>query len=258
MSWYPQVGVGAIAQFPLTRSRQWRMITNDLESGETIAIADQHANAIGWTLAYQDLSNAEVLQFTNLFAASQGQAVSFNFVDPLANLLGWSEEFTNADWQTGALQSSAGISDPLGGQGAASLSNFSPGPLTVQQTVQMSGDYVGCFSVWVQATAKGSVVLQRDTAQTVVPVGTAWKRVFINGKGTAGANQSTFGVTLAAGQQVQLFGPQVEAQPYPSAYKQATAARGIYQKTYFASDELNIVSTGVGLSSCKITLISWF
>ena len=36
MSWFPQIGAGSMAQFPLQRSRKWRAIMNDLESGERI------------------------------------------------------------------------------------------------------------------------------------------------------------------------------------------------------------------------------
>ena len=43
MTWFPQTGAGSVAQFPLTRSRQWRMISNDLEDGKTIVVADQNA-----------------------------------------------------------------------------------------------------------------------------------------------------------------------------------------------------------------------
>jgi hypothetical protein len=89
-----------------------------------------------------------------------------------------------------------------------------------------------------------------------VSVGPSWNRVFISGAGTSGAANSTFSITLNPGQHIAMFGPQVEAQPYPSAYKQTVTARGIYSATRFDSDELNIVGTGVGLSSCKIALRS--
>jgi hypothetical protein len=258
MSWFPQVGAGSVAQFPLNRSRQWRMISNDLESGERIALADQYSNQIQWALSYQDLSDAEVLTFTNLFAASQGQAGSFGFIDPLANLLGWSEDFTRPDWQAGSPHASSGVADPLGTQRAWLLVNGSPGPLTLQQTLGLPGEYMACFSVWVRSANRGTAVLQRDSLECAVPVGTVWKRAFMGGRGVNGASQSSFGITLAAGQQIEMFGPQVEAQPYPSAYKQTTTPRGIYQQTTFATDELNVVSTGKALSACQISLMSRF
>jgi hypothetical protein len=256
MTWFPQIGAGSVAQFPLTRVRRWRNISNQLESGERIVLADRNANEIGWELNYQDLSDTEVVGFTDLFDASQGQAFTFFFADPLANLLGWSEDLTRPEWQTNLLQTSPGIADPVGSQRAWSIANGAAGALALQQTLGLSGDYMACFSVWVRSAGKTTVVLQRDSQQTVMPVGTAWKRVSLNGRGTSGATESTFGVLLAPGQGIQVFGPQVEVQPYPSTYKSTTVARGIYQQTSFAADELNIVSTSVGLSSCQITLRS--
>ena len=32
MNWFPQIGAGSVAQFPVTRSRKWRAITNSLET----------------------------------------------------------------------------------------------------------------------------------------------------------------------------------------------------------------------------------
>ena len=55
-------------------------------------------------------------------------------------------------------------------------------------------------------------------------VGPAWQRVFVSGAGASGAAQSSFSIAVAAGQTVDVWGLQVEAQPYPSAYKQTSAA----------------------------------
>jgi hypothetical protein len=256
MTWYPQIGAGSIAQFPITRSRQWRTIANALESGARITLPDQHANQIGWRLDYQDLTDAEVQNLTGLFGACQGRAAAFGFVDPLANLLGWSEDLTRPDWQAGLLTTAPDVNDPLGSQRAWSLTNNAIGTLSLQQTLGISGDYIACFSVWVKGSGRGTVILRHDATQSTVPVGTAWSRVFISGAGLSGAAHSTFAVSLLPGQQVEIFGPQVEAQPYPSGYKRTVTARGIYPQTWFASDDLSIVSTGPGLSSSRLTLQS--
>jgi hypothetical protein len=256
MSWYPQVGAGSVAQFPVTRSRKWRAITNGLESGEKIMLPDTSAGQIQWKLSYQDLSSVEVQNLGNLFAASQGGFAAFTFIDPFANLLGWSENFLQPGWQLGLLETAAGATDPLGTQRASVLANPSPGAQTIQQTLGVFGNYVACFSAYLQSNAAGTVTLHRDGTQVTVGVGPSWKRFYVNGLGTSGAAQSSFSIELAAGQAINVWGLQVEAQPYPSAYKQTSAALGIYEETYFANDELKITSTGVGLSSCEITLIS--
>ena len=43
MSFYPQIGPGTVAQFPVARTRKWRVITSVLESGERIVLPDTSA-----------------------------------------------------------------------------------------------------------------------------------------------------------------------------------------------------------------------
>ena len=57
MSFYPQFGTGSVAQFPLRRSRKWRMILNELESGERVVLPDNPAGQIDWSLSYSDLTD---------------------------------------------------------------------------------------------------------------------------------------------------------------------------------------------------------
>jgi hypothetical protein len=256
MSWFPQIGAGSVAQFPVSRSRRWRTITNQMESTELITLPDAAAGQIEWKLSYQDLVDAEVANLSNLFAASQGEFAAFTFIDPLANLLGWSEGLSQPAWQLGLLQATAGVSDPLGTQRAWSVANPNPGAQALQQTLGVSGTYVTCFSAYLRSNLAGAVTLQRDGLQAIVNVGPTWKRAYVSGVGPGGAGQSTFSLFLAAGQTVDVWGLQVEAQPYPSTYRQTSAALGIYEETYFGNDELTITSTNVGFSSCKITLSS--
>jgi hypothetical protein len=209
-----------------------------------------------WRLRYEDLSDSEVSAISGLFTAAQGQFGSFTFIDPLANLLGWSETLGNGAWQSSELTITAGATDPLGTQRATTIANGSPGSLSISQTLGISGDYVACFSAYVKSSAAGAITLQRDSSNTSVTVGTQWTRVCLSGTGTAGAAQSSFSLLVAAGQTIQVFGLQVEAQPAPSVYKPTQAAAGIYEETYFADDELTVTSTAPGLSRAAVNLIS--
>jgi hypothetical protein len=256
MSFFPQVGAGSVAQYPVTRSRRWRAIVDQLEDGEIIMLPDTTAGQIQWKLSYRDLVAAEVTNLSALFTASQGAFAPFTFIDPMANLLGWSESLSQSSWQLGLLQSAAGVTDPLGTTRASSLTNPSAGTQSLQQSLGVSGDYVACFSAYLRSSVPGTIKLQRDGTAVTVPVGTGWQRAFMNGRGVSGAVQSTFSIALGAGQTIDVWGLQVEVQPYPSAYKQTVEALGIYPETYFGNDELTIASTSVGLSSCLITLMS--
>jgi len=256
VSFYPQIGRGSVAQFPLRRTRKWRAITNELESGERIVLPDSAAGQIEWYLKYTDLSDAEAQLLSALFGNCTGAYGAFVFIDPLANLLGWSEDLSRPDWQLGLMGQSGSVGDPMGTNRASSVSNGNPGSQQLSQTLEISGDYIACFSAWVRSDAAGTVSIQRDNAQTTVAIGPLWKRIYVSAAGAGGAAQSTFSIVLAAGQAVDVWGLQVEAQPYPSTYKQTQIARGIYDETYFGSDEMTVTNSGPGLSSCSIQLIS--
>ena len=256
MSLFPQIGAGSVAQFPLTRSRRWRSIVNQMESTEQILLPDTAGSEIVWRLRYQDLTDAEMGFLSALFASSQGSFGAFTFIDPFANLLGWSEDLTQPVWQAGLLQHASGVSDPLGTTRASSITNTSPGAQTLTQTLALPGSYIACFSAYLRSDTAGNVTLHRDGTEVTAAVSPAWKRVFISGAGISGAVQSVFSISIAAAQTIDVWGLQVEVQPYPSAYRQTTTPLGIYEETYFENDELSITSVSPGLSSCDVRLLS--
>ena len=244
----------AVSRAPRAQGR--RAIANELEGGEQILLPDADGGQIGWDLHYVDLSDTEATALKNLFASCSGSYAWFTFIDPMANLLGWSEDLTRSDWQPGLLSNSYGANDPLGTQRASTLANGHPGAQSLVQSVSIPGDYVGCLSAWVRSDVGGNITLQRDNTQSTVTVGSSWARVYLSAPGTSGAMQSTFSISLQAGQSIDIWSLQVEAQPYPSPYKQTFAARGIYDETYFATDDLNVTSAAPGLFSCAVQLIS--
>jgi hypothetical protein len=256
MNWFPQVGTGAVAQFPLQRKRQWRAITNLMESGELISLPDPNGGQIEWRLSYQDLTDTEVANLTSLFAASNGEAIPFGFVDPFANLLGWSENLTQPGWQPGLLTLSGGVNDPVGTQRAWTLRNSTPGEQMLSQTIGIPGSYTACFSVYIWSQSAGTIGILRDAGRTNLPIGPQWKRIQIGATGTSGATQSTFSLAIPAGASLNVFGLQVEAQPWPSLYRPTGEAAGILEETRFTGSSLSVTNTAPGLSSCQITLVS--
>lgn len=254
MNWFPQIGSGALAQFPLRRKRQWRAITNVLESGELISLPDSNGGQIEWRLSYQELTDAEAANLTSLYATS-GSAIPFGFIDPFANLLGWSEDLSQAGWQTSQLALTGGGSDPVGTSRAWTVQNAGAAEQTLSQTIGVPGEYTACFSVYVRSATTGNVGIARDATRVNVPVGPQWKRIQVSGTGAAGAATATFSLAIAAGSSVQVFGLQAEAQPWPSPYRPTGAASGILEETRF-SGPLAISNTAPGLSSCQVTLVS--
>jgi len=256
MKWFPQAGAGTLAQLPLRLARTWRAIRNVLENGERVVLPDTGYGQIEWRLSFHDLSQPEAQRLEDLFVAMQGSYGTFGFVDPTANLIASSEDLARPDWQAGLLAIAGGAADPLGATGAWVVSNGSAGEQLLTQTVAVPGEYTGCFSAWVRCDTTGSITLRRDGTAITAGIGPSWKRLFVSGAGTAGADHSDVSIELTAGQNIELWGLQFEAQPYPSRYKQSRSASGIYEETYFGTDELKVTSTGVDLSACEITLIS--
>lgn len=256
MNWFPQTGAGSLAQYPMERARSWRRISNSLENGERISLPDYGAAEVLWDLTWEDLTDAESGQIAALFQNMRGPAGSFLFIDPLVNLLGWSEDLSKSDWQTGQLSIAGAVADPQGGTRASRVSNGAQGSQSLTQTIGVRGEYVACFSVWVRSNSIGVACIQRDGHQSIYAIGPAWKRIQVSGPGTAGQADSSFSLVLDAGQSIEVWGFQAEAQPAPSAYKVSGAATGIYPETRFASPELTITSTGPGLSACRLRLLS--
>jgi hypothetical protein len=256
MNWFPQLGAGAIAQFPVHRKRQWRAMMNVLESGERIALPDTKGGQVEWRLNYRDLTDTEVANLTTLFAGSSGAALSFGFVDPFANLLGWSEDLAKPDWQLGLLNATGGLSDPMGTTRAWTIQNPSPAEQTLSQSLGVPGDYTICFSAYVRSDSAGAMSILRDATRLDLPVGPQWKRIQIGGRGVAGAVESTFALAVGAGNSLRVFGLQVEAQPWPSPYRPTGVASGILEETRFGGDDLTVTNTSPGLSDCQVTLVS--
>ena len=256
MNWFPQVGSGSIAQFPLERARRWRSISNMLENGERISLPDYGTAEIHWDLAYEDLSDAEAGRIQTLFENTQGPGAAFTFIDPLVNLLAWSEDLAQNDWQKGQLSIAPGAPDPWGGTRGSHLFNGAQGAQSLAQTVSVRGEYVGCFSAWVRSNSIAVISIVRDSHQSTYAIGPAWKRIQVTGTGIPGQAESTFSLRLEPGQSLDIWGLQVEAQPAPSVYKISGTASGIYPETRFATPDLTIISTGPGRFACRLPLVS--
>lgn len=255
MSWYPQTSAGALVQLPLRRRTIWRAITNQFETGERISLPDRGAGRIEWHLAYRDLSEIEAAAITNFFRSTRGAFGTFSFADPGANLLGWSEDLSRNDWQVGLVAVAGGGPGPGGISGSWLLSNSSAGAQGVAQTVALPGEYTTCFSVYLRSASPVNVTLRRGSASTTVTTSAKWKRYFLTGP-VPGEDNATFSLDVPAGSAAEVWGLQVEAGPYPSQYRPTEAAAGICERTSFASDELAITATGVGLFASEFTLIS--
>jgi hypothetical protein len=125
------------------------------------------------------------------------------------------------------------------------------------QTLNVPGYFQYCLSVWVCSTSGSAVTLAVANSSKCFAVGTQWSRVYISANpGQTGATTVTFGVQVAAGGSVELFGMQAEAQPGPSDYKITGATGGVYPKARFGSDQITVTAQGTDVYDAVIQIVS--
>jgi hypothetical protein len=246
-----------VAQFPISKRRVTRTVVNEAADGTRVKLADAAAACIEWELEFAGLSDAERGAIADLHAAAEGRLLAFTFLDPTGNLLCWSEKLDESVWERNALLLLApGSSDPLGGSNATRISNTGAGALAIAQTVNAPGWFEYALSVWARSDSAQQVTLARSTeTQTQAAsfgIGVEWKRITLAGAFGGTEEAVTFGAELSAGQTVELFGFQAEAQPGASGYKKTLSACGLYPAARFASDELALTADGPGRHSGRV------
>jgi hypothetical protein len=251
---YPQLTTGAYSQFPLRKQRRTRTVTNMAADGSSIKLADPNGALTEWQLRYEGLSDTELSNLQQFFAAAEGSLIGFTFLDPAGNLLAWSEDLTNAVWEAGPfLTSAAGVTDPFGGTRAFHLTNSGAGAQSLSQTLNVPTGYIYSFSVYVQAAQPTTVTLLLGSNNAQAAAGPNWTRISVTGSGDPTATAILFGIELPPGV-IGVFGPQVEVQAEPSAYQKSTTG-GVYQDARFGDDTFSFATTDVNRHSVTVNIV---
>jgi len=194
---YPQLGTGALGQFPIRKQRHTRTVTNSTSDGRTIKLADPAGATTEWQLDYADITDSEAGAIETFFAAAEGTLNGFTFLDPAGNLLAWSGQLDDAVWVRGPMLSLAGGEpDPAGGALAWRLTNTGGGPQAIIQTLAAPGDYVYCLSVYARAQANTVVTALLGSVRVAQSVTAGWNRITFTGTGGAGAESVQFGLEI--------------------------------------------------------------
>jgi hypothetical protein len=256
------------AGFPLKRETCFLTRVNRLEGGAEYRLCEQQRRLCRWEF---DLRNATLEQLQRLEASFQGVAgryESFAFLDPLENLLLWSEDFSQTVWEktdAPAFQAGGQLPDPLGGNGAQRWSNTSPSPNALSQWLavpeaglQLTG------SVWAKAASPVELALAvvaegQESFEARVTLGTEWRRYSAGGRfGDASSGQQVgLRLQLPPDSTVDLFGAQLMALPSPGAYTKTTDARGFHPRCRFGSDVLSRSETAAGSGGVKFAIVEF-
>ncbi|HSU33365.1 MAG TPA: hypothetical protein VLJ11_19210 [Bryobacteraceae bacterium] len=259
---FPQLASGALAQYPIQKTRLVPTIKNVLLDGSMILASElnfnPHASRLLFQLSYSNLETADMQALQAHFEACLGPLRAFTFIDPTDNMLASSSDLTATGWQRGAIQIVPGATDPNGDGEAFVLTNVSQASQGIVQTLAVPAHYQYCLSAYVTSTQAGSVVLSRTgtsaSNSTVVQVGSSWTRVISSGRLNDGGTTFTAGLILMPGQQVTVYGMQLEAQLQPSRYRATRGMGGVYTRAHWAVDEFPIMAQAPNLFSTSFSI----
>ncbi|MBI4876807.1 MAG: hypothetical protein HY822_19395 [Acidobacteria bacterium] len=263
MPYFPQLSTGNLAQYPVVRRRRMRSVVNESPGGGRLAWADANAESTEWELALRGLTAAEWGAIESLFESRGGRLNSFVFLDPVDNLLGWSEELSADIWTADPMLAiEAGRADPVGTQRGSRLVNTGQAAQRLTQALAAPAWFQYCLSAQVRSESRSPVRLVLRSAQSesssVFEAGADWRPVWFAAKPGSTAEAVACGVELAPGASVEVFGLQLEAQGGPGAYSSTPAQGGVYPACRFGDDVLRCTAEGadqyavtVRITSCR-------
>jgi len=256
---YPQLTSGALSQYPIRKVRLARTVKNILPDGSMILYSDPGAAQLIWQLAYTELSDTDVQALEAHFSACLGPFHAFTFIDPTDNMLVSSSDIVAAPWQVPTLiHVAAGAADPTGGTGAFTVTNTGQVYQKLSQSLEVPSGYQYCFSIYAMSGNPAALTIIRQGAaaqeDASVSIGPSWTRIVSTGKLNDSGLGFTIAIALAPGQQVQLFGPQLEAQLAPSRYRATAQVGGVYAAAHWGTDQLSITANAPNLSSTAFTI----
>lgn len=224
-----------------------------------ILLPDPGAARLLWELSYSDLSGTDMAALQFLYSSCSGPLRAFTFIDPTDNMLAWSSDLTQPTWQISSqMKIVGGAQDPEGGSAAFTLTNLGQAPQQISQTLAVPANYRYCFSVYASSSQSSniSLVLAGSSAQQskAFGIGPNWTRLTLMGQLADPGFTLTVSATLDPGQQVQLYGIQLEPQIAPSRYRPTNQQGGVYSNAHWATDELAIAAQAPNLFSIAFSI----
>lgn len=259
MLFFPQLQTGNAAQFPLRKQLHLRTVENRMMDGSRIVQRGLQPLVTGWELRYNGLTDAERVALEQFHSQTEGRLQSFTFLDPMSNLLRWSEDLSKTVWTRDAgLTVTSGIASPEGGLRASRLTNNTAIAQRIKQTVSASGSFTYSFSVRVRATQSTTFVLfmaegSSRIAQELSAIA-VWGSYWVSGSFQSTKETVEFGIETPAGQSIDIFGMQCAPQTGPGDYVRTGYASGVNSGVRFADDRLSFTTNGPDDTAMTIRL----
>lgn len=263
MPYFPQLSTGAMSQYPVVRAHHTRTIVNHSLDENTVKLGDPEGKSIQWELRLSGLTDAEWDAIATLFHSCEGSLYTFTFLDPADNLLCWSEDLSENEWQKDPLIALVDeVPDPFGSNRATRISNTSQTTQGISQSLEVPADLRYCLSLYARSSQPRHVALKRFSASgsetDTVEVSYQWRRFASSGNLGVSESPISFGFKIEAGATIEVFGLQVEAQPGASDYKKTEAHGGVHADARFLEDSLTVTTEGPDQHSSVIRITSTF
>lgn len=256
---FPQLSTGALAQYPIRKARVGRTITNILPDGSVILYPDSSAALMAWHLSYTNLPPNDWAALQNHFSVCSGPVHAFTFIDPTDNMLASSSDPSGAPWQhPPPITFTPNAADPDGGTAAFTVTNTGQTAQEITQAFTVPSGYQYCFSLYATSVQPGTLsLLRRGSSQeelSETPIGPSWSRLVSSGRLSDSGTSFTAGISLAPGQQVTIFGPQLEPQILPSGYRPTTQRGGVYANAHWTDERMTVAAEAPDLFSTSFTI----
>lgn len=252
--YFPILRSGSMGQYPVARKTGHGLVTTTTPGGVVWRGRNGAAAEVEWRLSYDELTDDEARALEQHFDAMSGAAGRFTFVDPLANLLRWSEDVSAEGWARGAGLASQAMSDEAG-EVYFALSNGGGGEVTLAQAVSLPAGARLCFSCEVRGAASGVEVMAGGERRRASG-GAAWRPVHATCQPLGSETAVMAGLALAAGAVVEVRRMQAEMQTAPTPYKASWEFGGIYESTRYGQDRLVVAATGPNRNRAQVRLKS--
>jgi hypothetical protein len=221
--------------------------------------SDARGSRLSWQLEYVELSNVDLQAIQAHFTNCVGPFRGFTFIDPTDNMLASSSDFTGSVWGAPAsLQVNPNTPDPAAGTAAFTVVNNGQAMQGLTQTLAVPANYQYCFSAYVRSSQGATITLMANgtsasSAQTF-PAGASWTRIVLSSRLNDASETLSVTLALGAGQQADVYGPQLEPQLAPSRYRATLQQGGVYANAHWSMDQLVVIATAPGQFSTSFSI----
>lgn len=254
--------------FPIKRETCFLTQLNRLDDGTEYRLYEQTQRLCRWDFDLRNATPEQAAQIEDFFLRLQGRYGAFAFLDPLENLLRWSEDFAQSEWEKSnpaAVRFDGQLSDPLGGFGAQRWSNTAaPANRFTQWFDVPAAGLELTASIWAKAASPCQFVLAvladgAEAFESSVELAPEWRRCSLQAtfSGLGTALRIGFRFELPPNGTVDLFGAQLMALPAPGDYTQTAELSGFHPRCRFASDTLAMRFAAPGVAQTKVSIVEF-